>query len=544
MSLAVIALYTWASLGVAGSGAPVPDTVPLFEGLGSHHHAITAHDDAVQRYFDQGLRLVYGFNHDEAIRSFEEAIRRDPGCAMCSWGIALALGPNINAAMESEAGARAYEAIQKAMDLAQRASPKERAYIEALARRYGPDPSADRARLDSAYERAMGAVARAYPEDADAGVLHADAIMNLSPWNYWTEDRKPRPQTGELLAELERVLADHPDHAGACHFYIHAVEAAEPDRAIPCADRLPDLMPGAGHIVHMPTHIYIRVGRWADAIERNHHATDADERYIHAERPRGVYPLAYYPHNYDMLTFAATMAGQRSEAVEGARNTARVLDGDMIREPGLGALQHYLVSPLRVMVRFGMWEEILEEPAPPSDLPYPVATWRFARGMALASTGRVEEARRELEALRANAADPAIATVDVWEFNPASALLEIAAGLLAGRIAEATGDLDEAAGHFERALEVERALTYDEPPDWPIPVRHYLGRVLLAAGHAPEAEAVYRADLQQWRHNGFALRGLAEALRAQGEEAEARDVETELAEAWAAADVTPTSSAF
>lgn len=534
-----------AGLGVslAACGSERGET-PLFAGLGDHHHEITTESPLAQEYFDQGLRLVYGFNHDEAIRSFQEAIRLDPECAMCYWGVALANGPNINAAMEDDAGLAAFEAIGTAMRLREGTSEGEVALIEALSARYGPDPRANRPQFDSAYATAMMMVSRQFPDDPDAGVLHAAALMNLSPWNYWTAEKEPRPGTSTLLGELERVQAAFPGHAGACHYYIHAVEAAEPERGIPCADKLPDLMPEAGHIVHMPTHIYIRVGRWADAVARNHHATDADERYIHAESPRGAYPLAYYPHNYDMLSFAASMAGMSQEAMDGARNTSNVVDQTMLEEPGLGALQHYIVAPVRTMVRFGLWEQVLAEPAPPGDLPYPMGTWHFARGMALASTGDSDAARAEREALVSVMSDPAIAEVSVWGFNPALDLLSVADHMLAARIAEREGDLVGAENHLRTALELESQLTYDEPPDWPLPVGPYLGSVLLASGKAAEAEAVFRADLEQWRGNGFSLRGLALALEALGRDDEALVARGHFEAAWIAADVELAGAVF
>ncbi len=541
LRLVVLALL----LAVTTCTSPIDtNEVPILEGLGDHHHGITVENEMAQVYFDQGLRLVYGFNHAEAIRSFEEAIRYDPNCAMCYWGLALAWGPNINAALEAEGEVIAYEAILRAQELSTGGSAKESAYIEALAPRYGAEGLANRAQRDSAYSRGMESVASQYPGDPDARVLYAASLMNLSPWNYWTGERLPRPGTTALLSELEAVLETEPDHAGACHYYIHAVEAAEPERAEPCADRLAGLMPGAGHIVHMPSHIYIRVGRWAEAVDHNHDATHVDETYVHDEGPSGTYPLAYYPHNYDMLSFAAAMAGRSAEALEGAHGTADVVDGTMLREPGLGALQHYLVSPLRVMVRFGLWEEILEEPQPPPDLPYPTGTWHFARGMAFASTHRVSEAREELELLRARAADPAIASVDVWEFNPASSLLEIAERILAGRIASVGGDPMSAEAELRAALLVETQLTYNEPPDWTIPVRHYLGDVLLESGKAEEAEAVFLDDLLQWDGNGFALRGLADALSAQGQHQEAQAVEVKLSEEWSSADIQLPASVF
>ena len=288
------------------------DTVPLYDDLGSHHLAVTTTSQRAQAYFDQGLRLVYGFNHGEAIRAFREAARLDPSCAMCWWGVALAYGPHVNGGMDSAAGVAAWEALNKARAARAKASPRERDYIDALSARYSADAPADRARLDSAYARAMGKLVAKYPDDLDAATLYAEALMDLSPWHYWNADGTPRPDTRTIVLQLERVVAAKPDHPGACHYYIHAVEAVEPEKAVPCAERLAKLMPGAGHMVHMPGHIYIRTGRWNDAIRANEHAIHADETYIAMEKPQGLYPIGYYPHNYHFLAFAATMAGRSS----------------------------------------------------------------------------------------------------------------------------------------------------------------------------------------------------------------------------------------
>ncbi|MGH7644796.1 MAG: hypothetical protein ACREMR_04345, partial [Gemmatimonadales bacterium] len=312
-----------ATLLVAASPAQsVADSVPLYTNLGTHHVPITTRVAAAQRYFDQGMRLAYGFNHAEAIRAFTEAARLDPDCAMCYWGIAYAHGPHVNAGMDSAAGVAAYAAIQEALQRAAGASPREQAYIRALAGRYAPVPPADRAALDSAYARGMADVVRAHPTDWDAAALYAEALMNLRPWNYWHKDGTPYAGTTEIVGQLERVIAANPDHPGACHFYIHAVEAVAPEKAVPCAERLARLMPGAGHMVHMPAHIYIRVGRYADAIEANVHAVHTDEVFIEGQKPQGIYPIAYYPHNYHFMSFAATLAGRSATAIEAAKKTA------------------------------------------------------------------------------------------------------------------------------------------------------------------------------------------------------------------------------
>ncbi len=408
--------------------------VVLREGLGTHGITISTVSDSAQAYFNQGLRLSYAFNHPAAIASYRKAASFDPECAMCYWGIAWASGPNINAALTAEGGEAAHHAIHRALELTDGITEWERAYVEAMAVRYVEDPMTERARQDSAYARAAVAVADAYPNDPDAQVLAAEALMDLSPWDYWNEDGSPRPDTDDILGRLLPVTQDDLDHAGACHFYIHAVEKFYPERAIPCAERLAGLMPGAGHVVHMPSHIYIRVGRYADAIESNEDAVHAHG--MHAEpapdQAPSEFDQGYGSHNYHFLSFAAQMAGNRALALETARELEARIDEKMMRAPGMGALQHYLVTPLRVMVRFGMWDEILAEPAPPEDLAYPTGTRMYARGMAFARTDRTDEASEKLDGLRSLLAGDALDGVDVWGLNSAHTLLSIAERVLTG----------------------------------------------------------------------------------------------------------------
>lgn len=531
------------SAAVLALVAPGPDTVPLFDGLGDHHHAITTSSERTQLYFDQGLKLVYGFNHDEAIRSFEAALETDEDCAMCYWGIAFAAGPNINAAMEATGEETAFAAITEALLRTEHVSDKERAYIEALSHRYGAEPMKDRAQRDTAYAEAMAAVAADFPQDADAQVLYGNALMNLAPWDYWNADLTPRPGTVELLAALESVTATEPEHAGACHLYIHAVEKADPMKAEPCADRLPSLMPGAGHIVHMPAHIYIRIGRYVDAIELNHHAAHADERYIHAERPRGLYPMAYYPHNYDFLAFAAAMAGRRDEAVEAARKGAAAVDTEMMAVAELGGLQNYYVLPLRMMSRFGMWTEIMSEAKPDSDLDFPVGFWHYAQGMARLRTGDMALARRHAQELRARVEMPSIEPYYIW-WNTAKAVLTLGALSLEAEIAFAEGDTDAAFAMLNQAVALEDGLTYDEPPAWTLPPRQVLGRMLLEVGRAEDARAAFEGDLARHPGNGWSLLGLAQALDALGDDAGAAEARMRLDEAWRTADQRPASATY
>jgi tetratricopeptide (TPR) repeat protein len=447
--------------------------------------------------------------------------------------VALAYGPHVNAGMDSAGGVQAWDALQRARALASKASPAERAYIEALATRYASPPPADRAALDSAYARAMTELARRNPKDLDAVTLAAEARMDLRPWNYWKTDGTPYPGTAELVADLERVIKADPNHPGACHYYIHAVEAVQPTLAVPCAERLASLMPGAGHMVHMPAHIYIRVGRYDDAIAANEHAVHTDENYIAEEHPSGVYPAAYYPHNLHFLAFAATLAGRSNEAIAAARALSAKTPLDVARQvPMVEAMVPYL--PL-TLVTFGRWDEVLRTPLPPADLRVATAMAQYARGVALAATGRGTEAAAALDTVKAIAAK---ATGDA---KPA---LDIAVHALSGEIAFRAERLPEAETHFKAAMAIEDGLLYMEPPHWYYPIRHSLGAVYLRQGRAAEAERLYRQDLQRFPENGWALFGLAKALRAQGKAQEAAQVEARFQRAWQGSDVQLASSRF
>ena len=516
------------------------DSVPLYTNLGTHHHAITTGVPLAQQYFDQGLRLAYGFNHEEAINSFRTAARLDPDCAMCYWGIAFALGPNINLPMDSSANAPALAAVREARARLAHASEPERAYIAAIAQRYSEDPGRSRASLDTAYANAMRELRRRYPRDDDAATLFADAAMNLAPWNYWTADGQPRPGTADLLATLELVLRRDPDHPGACHYYIHAVEASfQPERAVPCAERLPSLMPGAGHLVHMPAHVYMRVGRYGDAVHANEHAAHADEAFFERRPAVGFYQF-YYVHNLHFLWAAAQMSGQSEAAVRAAGQVAQTATPDVIRQAP--PFEFVFPTPLLALVRFGKWEDILREPAPPADLRYSRGIWHYARGRAFTANGRLEEAAREADSLAAIlAATPAD---QVLGFNTAANLLGVAVHTLAGEMAAKRGDADNAVRELEEAVRSEDGLAYDEPPPWYYPVRQSLGAVLLTAGRAPEAETVYREDLKRNPENGWSLFGLARALHAQGKHTAAAQVDARFKKAWQGADVTLVASRF
>ncbi|MHB1168543.1 MAG: hypothetical protein ACYC28_04595 [Longimicrobiales bacterium] len=533
--------YMWIAVGLLAGGAAgvqaqhtehTSGDVPLYDNLGSHSYGITTRVPRAQQYFDQGLRLYYAFNHAEAIRAFRAAAEADHQCAMCWWGEALSYGPNINLPMDSAAGVAAYTAIREAQVRSSYASPRERALIDALAARYAEVPPADRAPLDSAYARAMADVAAAYPDDPEAMTLYAEAIMDLSPWNYWEADGSPRPQTGAALAALESVTSRWPDHPGANHFYIHAVEAVDPERAVQAAERLAGLMPGAGHLVHMPGHIYVRVGRYRDAITANEHAVHADETYIRDQNPAfGVYVAGYYPHNYDFLAFAASMIGRQEQAIGSADRMKELQPQEMLGAPGMTFMQHHRTRRLQMRVRFGEWQEILAEPAPPAELKHARAMWHYAHGRAAAATGDFAAAEADLSAVRAAATDPALVE-ERLEFNTAGDVLAIASDVLAGQIAAARRDYDAAIMHLRNAAEAERALTYGEPPDWSIPVNQELGAVLLAAGRPAEAQRAFESDLEFFPENGWSLHGLASALRAQGRTSEAAGVQARFERIW------------
>lgn len=487
--------------------------VPLYDHLGSLHYQITTAVPLAQRYFDQGLRLYYAFNHQEAIRSFQEGARLDPGCAMCYWGIALAYGPNINAPMDAASGRLAYAAIRQAGQHATTVSTREQALIRALATRYTAEPPADRAELDAAYSRAMAEVAQRFVDDTEAKTLYAESLMDLSPWDYWAADGTPKPNTTTLLSHLEQVLAAEPGHPGANHFYIHAVEAVQPERALRAAERLADLMPGAGHLVHMPGHIYIRVGRYEDAIKANEQAVHADETYIRDHSPAvGIYVLGYYPHNYDFLAFAASMIGREAQAITAADKIATLVPEELLHSPEMAFLQHHQTRNLQMRVRFGRWDELLSAKGPPEDLPHARAMWLYAHGRALAARGHLKAADATLAQLRAIAHDPQVRSLRL-EFNHVGAVLGIAVEVLAGHIAAAKGDVPGAITHLWEAARREDALVYGEPPEWTVPVREELGVVLLKAGRLDEAEQVFRQDLNRFPNNPWAQQGLAEALR-------------------------------
>ena len=515
---------------------------PVLEGIGDHHHPVTTSSERAQLFFDQGLKLTYAFNHQEALRAFKEAARLDPDCAMAYWGWALVLGPNLNLPMRPEVVGQAYDAARMAVERKDKVTDKERMLIEALAERYSDDPEAERAPLDAAYAEAMTAVYEKYPEDDDVATLYAAALMNLAPWNYWTADGRPQGQTAKFLAVLEGAMERDPNHEGALHYYIHAVEPVDPERGVEAADNLRGLAPGAGHLTHMPSHIYMQVGRYGEAFEANVQAAKADEGYLTQCRAQGIYPLNYYPHNVHFLVWAAIMQGKSADALEAARKVASKVPADH-HGNDWALYQTFLSMPLYTMARFGMWQEILDEPKPTGDTRYWTGIWHYARGLAFVHTGKRKRAGKELAALRAIVDDPTTPEVLIG-FSNAHVLLTIAREVLEGEVAARSGDFDAAVARLDKAVRYEDSLLYTEPPDWYYPVRHTLGAVLLEAGRLREAEVVYWQDLEKYQDNGWALYGLYQTLKAQGHPARAYDVERLFREAWGHADVTLASSRF
>ena len=516
--------------------AAAPGRTPLYDNLGSYHMPITVRVPVAQQYFDQGLRLTYGFNHDEAVKSYTEGVRQDSTCAMCWWGIAYALGPNINLPMDTAAVRPAWDALQHAVRLAPQVSPREQAYIKALEARYAPEPAANRAPLDSAWAAAVGRLARRYPRDDDAATLYAEALMDLRPWNYWTNAGKPlAPSTLEQLAVLERITRRNPDHPGACHFYIHAIEASnDAAKAVPCADRLGSLMPGSGHLVHMPTHIYIRLGRWEEAVEHNQAAVHVDQEYVDARHPTGVYPIGYVPHNYHVMWEALNMTGRSAEALSAARSIAEKVPADVVRT--IPPLEYYTPTVFFTLARFSRWDESLAEPAPPADLRYSTGIWYYMRGLAFAAKNQLDSARVARDSVAAIGA--AIPPEQTANLNSSKALLHVAERSLSAELASREGRLDEAVTMFRQGIEAEDNLIYDEPTAWAIPLRQQLGAVLLAAKRTKEAEQAFRQDLVRFPNNGWSLHGLADALRAQGRTREAEAAAAKFRRVWAKADVT------
>lgn len=514
---------------------------PLFENLGDLKFKISTGNERAQVFFNQGLRLSYAFNHAEAHRSFMEASRLDPNAAMAYWGQAYALGPNINDPLpDDERKKKANDAVKKAQSLASKATPKEQALIAALGKRYNWDLSKDIAELNTAYMNAMSEVAKKFPNDADIQVFYAEAVMNTVPWNYWDKDGNPSPGIAEAKAALEKAIVINPSNPGAHHYYIHMVELPKPDLAVASADKLGSLMPAAGHIVHMPSHIYIRVGRYLDAVRVNQEAILADEDYISQCYSQGMYPLGYYPHNIHFLWSAASFLGDSKVAIDAAKKTAeKVPTGELVEMP---FLQNFAATPLLAYTRFGKWNEILTIPSPNAKIKHLKLIWHYARGVAFIGKNNINEAQEELEALEGLLKDPELENLVASGFDPSSSIAKVAYEVVAGELAALKGDMPLAIEHLEKAVIAEDALTYTEPAAWHIPTRQNLGAALLKAKKFKEAEKIYKEDLEVLRQNGWSLMGLYQSLKAQGKTKEAQTIKEEFESAWQHSDIRITAS--
>lgn len=517
---------------------------PLLSGMGSHNFDISSTDKRANQFFNQAIALTYGFNHLEAGRSYQQVSLLDPNSAIAYWGQALVLGPNINAAMESSAVKPAYDAIVKAKSLKQFASAKEQHLIDALASRYSADESlADRVELDQAYAVAMQKLVTIYPDDPNIRTMLAEALMVIHSWDYWYGDGRPKEWTPQILEVLEVGLKKHPRHTGLIHYYIHAVEASKtPERALASADILRDLVPGAGHLVHMPSHIYLRTGRYQDGVVANEKAIRVDNDYIAQCRQQGIYPVAYVPHNRHFLWAMATMQGSSKKAIMAAEHMAKHIDQTLMREPGYGTLQHYWVTPTYAYVRFGKWDKIKSLVQPKADLKYPLGVWHYAQGIRFLATGQLTKAEDELDKLRVIANDEALKEITVWEINDAFNVLQIATLVLEGELQGKANNYSAAISTLNKAVKLEGELNYNEPSDWHYPVRQSLGAILLQSGDSTNAVRVYQQDLKTFPENGWSLYGLYQALLKQGKHVEAEQIRARYEKSWQWADISLASS--
>ena len=521
--------------------APNDQAPPRLLNLGSHTFPVSTSNRLAQQYINQGLNLSYAFNHAEAGRAFREAARLEPSLAIAYWGQALVLGPNINAPMEPKDETSALELVKKAaLASTAGATARERALIGALEKRY-TGRAEERKANDRAYATAMQEVHKRFPKDADIAMLYVESMMDLNSWGYWMRDGYPLEGTDEMVAITEEVLRQNPKHPGATHMYIHLVESTStPERAEKAADTLLTLMPDAGHLVHMPSHIYLKVGRYADAIRSNQLAIAADERYMARHPKAGFYSFAYVPHNIHFLWAAATADGQGALAIESARKVAHAIDEAVLKEmPGTGIFR---AVPYWALARFGKWDEILQEPPPPENA-FLKGAWHYVRGLAFTAKRQLQKAEVELVALREAMNEPSL-DGQLFSLNTGRGVLQIGPEVLAGEIAAARGQFDTAIAHLDRAVRLEDALAYTEPPEWQAPPRLTLGAILLESGRLAEAETVYWEELRRNRNNGWALYGLAQALRAQKKDDKATLIDARFRKAWARADIQLSASRF
>ena len=535
----IIVLLTSLLLGFCRYASETePLQAPLFDNLGHHQLAVTTSSRLAQRFFNQGLNLTYGFNHAEAARSFREAIRLDSTCAMAYWGAAYVLGPNYNAAMEEDVKQSASDYVQQAIAYSALAAPWEQDLIQALATRYQYDQTEEQDVLNKAYAAAMHEVRRKYPDHDDIATLYAEALMDLHPWDLFTRQGVAKPWTPEILAQIEEVLTRSPNHPGANHLYIHAVEAsATPEKGLESAGRLGGLMPGAGHLVHMPSHIYIRTGHYHEGSVANERAIAVDSVYIDQCNAQGAYPLTYFPHNIHFLAATAALEGRGKTAINAAYRVVAHTEEELMREPGLETLQHYWMIPYYVMVKFGQWDQLLTTEKPADDLLYPLAIWHYAQGMAYIGKNQVTEAVSHLEQLKLIQQDSMLAKITIWDLNSVDQLTAIGSRMLEAAIDRHQGNFAPAIALLQEAVAIEDQLNYNEPPDWFFSVRHTLGALLVEDKQYQVAETIYREDLRFYPENGWALNGLYHSLTGQNKLKEALEVKHRFEKAWQYADI-------
>lgn len=516
---------------------------PLFKGLDGFNFQIATRKTEVQKYFNQGLMLSFGFNHAEAARSFFEMTRQEPQCAMGWWGYAFVLGPNYNAGMEKDNFIRAFDAVQKAKKYSASCTEKEKDLIDALTHRYSKDTTIVRSVLDSSYAAAMRKVFKKHAKDAMIGALFAESLMDQHPWDLWTKDGKPQPWTPEIIKVLKKCMKIEPKHAGANHLYIHAEEMSQhPESAESSADLLTHLVPGSGHLVHMPSHIYIRMGRYHDGVTSNKKAVEIDSLYIDACHAQGAYPLAYYPHNYHFLSACATLSGESKAAIKGAFATANHAHKKLLLNSDWATLQHYYAIPWYVEVKFGLWKDILKTAPPQKELKYPLVIWHYAQGMALLSKSQTGEAKKHLAAMKKIMTDPKIKDLTIWGINSVFDLCEIASKTLEGEIYAKEKKYNQAILLLQEAVAKEDTLNYNEPPDWFFSVRHHLGAVLISAGKYTAAVKIYEDDLKNFPNNGWALKGLINAFEKLDDKKRANEAKIRFNNVWKYADIEITSS--
>lgn len=518
---------------------------PLIDGLDVMEFPVTTNDRLAQKYINQGMVLAYGFNHAEAARSFYYATKLDPDCAMAYWGFAYVLGPNYNAGMEPDNYQRAYDAVQKAKELASKnASQKEKDLINALSKRYVQFPVEDRSELDLEYSNALREVYNKYSYDADVAALYAESIMDMFPFDLWDENGNPRERTNEIVQVVNKALEIDPKHPGAHHFKIHMLEAStHPDGALESAKIFDEgLVPGAGHLIHMPSHVYIRTGDYHKGTMANLRAVVVDSNYVAACNAQGAYPIAYFPHNYHFLAATAALEGNSSLALNASYNVAKHSSTTLMKEPGWGTLQHFYTIPFYISVKFGKWEEILELENEVPSLKYPAAILNYARGLAFLSLGDIEKAKKELYSLETFAKDESLKEITIWDINTVSVLVQIARNVLKAEILAKEFKYSESISLLREAIEIEDGLNYNEPPDWFFSVRHHLGAIQIEAGLYNDAVGTYKEDLLRLPKNGWALHGLKLAYENLNNQDKVKEVELLRKQSWENADIVLTAS--